>query len=112
MVTLKDIQSIREELKKLKPADMADNSDKPLSNREAVKQLAPTLLKMRKRGFSVNTLVELLQKHQIDLKGSELSRYLRAFQGETPTKAKAVRMKNKTAEIVDRTINGLSGQSA
>ena len=81
MVNMKDIQNIREDLKKLKPADLAENSDKPLTNREAVKQLAPTLLKMRKRGFSVSGLVELLQKHQIDLKSSELSRYLRAFQG-------------------------------
>jgi len=110
MVTMKDIQRIREELKKLKPSDLAENSDKPLSNREAVKQLGPALLKMRKRGFSVNTLVELLQKHQIDLKGNDLSRYLRAFQGEKATTAKAVRVKNKSAEIVDLPINSLSGQ--
>ena len=106
MVTMKDIQSIREELKKLKPADLVDNSDKPLSNREAVKQLATTLLKMRKRGFSVRTLVELLQKHQIDLKGSDLSRYLRAFQSEKP-----IREKKKSAECANLPIKDLSGQS-
>jgi hypothetical protein len=47
MITMQDLQNIREDLKKRKPADLASNSDKPLSNREAVKQLASTLLKMR-----------------------------------------------------------------
>jgi hypothetical protein len=55
MVTMKDIRSIRDVLKKLKPTDLAGNTDKPLSNRDAIKQLAPTLLKMRKRGFTVST---------------------------------------------------------
>jgi len=98
MVTMKDIQSIREDLKKLKPADMADNSDKPLTNREAVKQLAPTLLKMRKRGFSISALIELLQKHQIDLKGSELGRHLRAFQGRKTSVGKSNRPKSLTGQ--------------
>ena len=87
MVTMKDIQNIREDLKKQKPADQASNIDKPLSNREAIKQLAPTLFKMRKRGFTTSALVELLQKHQITIKGSDLTRYLRAFQGEKTAEA-------------------------
>ena len=94
MVTMKDIQSIREDLKKQKPADQASNIDKPLSNREAVKQLAPTLLKMRKRGFTTGALVELLQKYQITIKGSDLTRYLRAFQGEKTAETKPSQSKS------------------
>jgi hypothetical protein len=82
MVTMKDIQSIRDNLKKCKLADVASNSDKPLSNKEAVRQLAPTLLKMRERGFSTAALVDLLQEQQINIKGRDLSRYLREFQNE------------------------------
>jgi transposase len=58
---------------------VASNSDKPLSNREAVRQLAPTLLKMRERGFTSAALVELLQEQQIAIKGRDLSRYLREY---------------------------------
>jgi len=97
MVTMKDIQSIREELKKTKPADLASNSDKPLSNREAVRQLAPTLLKMRERGFTTSDLVELLNQQQIAVKGRDLSRYLREFQGEEYSKAKTIKVKTPSA---------------
>ena len=97
MVTMKDIPSIREDLKKCKPADLANNSDKPLSNREAVKQLAPTLLKMRERGFTSNDLVELLNQHQIAVKVRDLSRYLREFQGEKSTEDKTVKAINLSA---------------
>ena len=79
MVTMKDIQSIRDNLRKCKPADVAKSSDKPLSNREAVRQLAPTLLKMRERGFTTAALVDLLQEQQINIKGRDLSRYLREY---------------------------------
>lgn len=88
MVTMKDIQSIRENLKKCKPADLANNSAKPITNREAVRQLLPTLLKMRERGFTTSALVEVLQQYQITIKGRDLSRYLREFQGERPAEVK------------------------
>ena len=101
MVTMKDIQSIRDDLKKRKPADLANDSDKPLTNREAVKQLAPMLLKMKKRGFTINGLVELLQTHQITVKGSDLSRYLRAFQGDKLAEAKPARSKNQLTKDTD-----------
>jgi len=103
MVTMKDIQSIREDLKKCKPADLANNSDKPLSNREAVKQLAPTLLKMRERGFTTNALVELLNQHQIITKSRDLNRYLREFQGEKLTEGKTVQVKDPSALIATLT---------
>jgi hypothetical protein len=101
MVTMKDIQQIRDDLKKCKPADMAKNSEKPLSAREAVRQLAPTLLKMRKQGFSTSALVELLQAHQITIKGRDLSRYLRDFQGNKPGKAGATNSQNPPAMADD-----------
>jgi hypothetical protein len=101
MVNMKDIQSIREDLKKQKPADPASNIDKPLSNREAVKQLASTLLKMRKRGFNTGALVELLQKHQITIKGSDLTRYLRAFQGEKTAEGKPSQLESPPTQDSD-----------
>jgi hypothetical protein len=83
MVTMKDINSIRDNLKKCKPADVASNSDKLLSNREAVRQLATILLKMRERGFSTAALLDLLQEQQMNIKGRDLSRYLREYTSPT-----------------------------
>ena len=82
-VTMRDIPTIRDDLKKRKLADLANNSDKPLSNREVVKQLAPTLLKMKERGFSIAALAELLQEHQVTIKSRDLIRYLREYQAAT-----------------------------
>ena len=79
MVTMKDIQSIRDNLKKCKLVDVVKSGDKPLSNREAVRQLAPTLLKMRERGFTTAALVDLLQEQQIAIKVRALTRYLREY---------------------------------
>jgi uncharacterized membrane protein len=107
MVTMKDIKTIREDLKKQKPADLADNQDRPLSNREVVKQLASTLLKMRKRGFTTSALVELLKKHQIAIKNSDLNRHLRSFQCVKLTEAKPVRLENQPDEIAELPINDL-----
>ncbi len=90
-VTMKDIPTIRDNLKKCKPIDMANKSDKPLTNREVIAQLAPTLLKMRERGFTTSALVELLQEHNITIKGRDLSRYLRAVRNPKSTENKCVR---------------------
>ncbi len=85
MVTMKDIQNIRDNLKKCKLADVVKSSDKPLNNREAVRQLAPTLLKMRERGFTTAALVDLLQEQQITIKSRDLSRYLREYTSHAVT---------------------------
>ena len=74
-VTMKDIPAIINDLKKRKPA----NTDRPLSPKEAIIQLAPTLLKKKEEGFTTAELVDFLAKHHISVKPHNLTRYLREY---------------------------------
>ncbi|MDL2226721.1 hypothetical protein LJB86_03590 [Deltaproteobacteria bacterium OttesenSCG-928-M10] len=78
-VTMKDIPTIINDLKKRKPSALAKDSDRPLSRKEAVMQLAPTLLKKKEEGFTTAELVCFLAKHQITVKPHNMARYLREF---------------------------------
>ena len=88
-IRLKDIQVINDDLKKRKLSDLAKDSEKPVSTKKAVMQLAPTLIQKKAQGFSTADLVELLSQHQIIIKSRDLSRYLREFQkGRSPAPGK------------------------
>ena len=76
-VTMKDIPTIINDLKKRKPAIMAKDSNHPLSTKEAITQLAPTLLAKRDEGFTTAELVDALAQHDIIVKPHNLTRYLR-----------------------------------
>ena len=76
-VTMKEMPNIISALKKRKPAALSKDSDKPLSPKEAVMQLAPLLLKKREEGFSSAELVDFLAEHGIAVKTHNLARYLR-----------------------------------
>jgi len=80
-VTMKDIPAIINDLKKQTPTctTLAKDSDRPLSPKEAVMQLAPTLLKKKEEGFTTDELVCFLAKHQITVKPHDMTRYLREF---------------------------------
>ena len=78
-IRLKDIQAINDDLKKRKLSDLAKDSEKPVSTKKAVMQLAPTLLQKKAQGFTTADLVELLNQYQITIKPRDLSRYLREF---------------------------------
>ena len=79
-VTMKDIPAIINDLKKRKPSNLSKDSDRPLSPKEAIMQLAPTLLKKKEEGFTTAELVDFLAKHHISVKAHNLSRYLREYQ--------------------------------
>ena len=76
-VTMKDIPAIINDLKKRKPSALAKDSDRPLSPKEAVMQLAPILVKKREEGLTTAELVDFLAKHHISVKAHNLTRYLR-----------------------------------
>ena len=78
-VTMKNIPTIISDLKKRKPPAKARDSDKPLSAKEAVMQLAPTLLAKREEGFTTADLVDALAQHDIIVKPHNLTRYLREY---------------------------------
>jgi len=76
-VTMKTIPTIINDLKKRKPSAKAKDSDKPLSVKEAIMQLAPTLLAKKEEGFTTADLVDALAQHDIIVKPHNLTRYLR-----------------------------------
>ena len=78
-VTMKNIPTIINDLKKRKPPAKAKDSDKPLSPKEAVMQLAPTLLAKKEEGFTTADLVDALAKHDIIVKPHNLARYMREY---------------------------------
>ncbi len=82
-VTMKEIPNIISALKKRKPATLSKDSDKPLSPKEAVMQLAPLLLKKKEEGFSTAELVDFLAEHNIIVKAHNLTRYLREHTSST-----------------------------
>ncbi|UQZ88838.1 hypothetical protein C4J81_06345 [Deltaproteobacteria bacterium Smac51] len=85
-IQTKDIQSIREGLKKRKLSDL-DSDNKPLSTRQAILILAPTILKMKEKGFTNADITETLRPYNLEIKAHNLSRYLREFQKmKKPTK--------------------------
>ena len=107
-IRMKDIQTINDDLKKRKLSDLAKESEKPVSTKKAVMQLAPTLLQKRAQGFATADLVELLGQHQITIKPHDLSRYLREYQkgrGLAPAKkvasAKTDAMQTGTSKVTD-----------
>lgn len=89
-VTMKDIPAIINDLKKRKPSVLAKDSDRPLSPKEAIMQLAPTLIIKKEEGFTTAELVDFLAKHNIIVKAHNLTRYLREYGASdtmTPLKA-------------------------
>jgi len=78
-VTMKTIPTIINDLKKRKPPVLSKDSDKPLSPKEAIMQLAPTLLAKKEEGFTTADLVDALAQHHIIVKPHNLTRYLREY---------------------------------
>ncbi len=108
---MKDLQAIEEDLKKRKLSDLDQDSEKPLSIKQAVMKLAPTLLKKRSQGFGTADLVNLLSQHQITIKPSDLSRYLREYK-RTSNGAPVKKMasgKTKPKQIATPKVSAISG---
>ena len=75
------VRAIRSELLKLKPASPARaRADRPLTVKDVIANLAPTLLKMRNKGFSSSELVEHLGNQGVVVKPATLTKYLKIHQ--------------------------------
>ena len=75
-ITATQLKEIRQEFATLKPASVTLEGNRAMSVKEAVLALAPTLERMRKRGFEVQELVERLHEKGIDVKSQTLTKYL------------------------------------
>lgn len=78
-ITATQLKKIRQEFATLKPASVTLEGNRTMSVKEAVFALAPTLERMRKRGFDTQEIVERLHEKGIEVKAQTLAKYLSEF---------------------------------
>lgn len=75
-ITATQLKEIRQEFAALKPASVTLDGNRTMSMKEAVFALAPTLERMKKRGFDTQEIVERLHEKGIEVKPQTLTKYL------------------------------------
>lgn len=78
-ITAAQVKEIRQELAKLKPVKVTLDGNRSLTVKEAILALAPTLERMKKRGFVTQEIAEKLLEKGIDVKPPTLAKYLNEF---------------------------------
>lgn len=75
-ITVTQLKEIRQEFATLKPASVTLDGNRTMSMKEAVFAQAPTLERMKKRGFDTQEIVERLHEKGIEVKPQTLTKYL------------------------------------
>lgn len=75
-VTTSQLKEIRQEFAKLKPAAVMLDGNRAMTVKQAIFSLAPTLERMKKRGFDTQEIVEKLHEKGIEVKPQTLTKYL------------------------------------
>ncbi|GAB1410053.1 hypothetical protein MASR1M90_12070 [Desulfovibrionales bacterium] len=78
-ITTAQVKEIRTEFAKLKPVKVTLDGNRSLTVKEAIFALAPTLERMKKRGFDTQEIAEKLHEKGIDVKPPTLAKYLNEF---------------------------------
>ena len=78
-ITTEQIKAIRQEFARLKPATVTLDGNRAMTIKEAIFALAPTLERMKKRGFDSQEIVERLHEKGIDIKPPTLAKYLKEY---------------------------------
>lgn len=78
-ITATQLKEIRQEFAALKPASVTLDGNRTMSVKEAVFALAPTLERMKKRGFDTQEIVERLHEKGVEVKAPTLAKYLSEF---------------------------------
>ncbi len=76
IITASQLKEIRQEFAHLKPATVTLDGNRPMTVKQAIFTLAPTLERMKKRGFDTQELVERLHEKGIEVKAQTLTKYL------------------------------------
>ena len=74
-ITQEEVKAIRQELNSLKP-DAATTGNQELTVKQTIIALAPTLERMKKRGFELPEIVDKLHDKGIEVKAQTLAKYL------------------------------------
>ena len=75
-ITQEQVKAIREELNSLKPETEAVSGNGELTIKQTIMALAPTLERMKKRGFELAEIVSRLHEKGIEVKPQTLAKYL------------------------------------
>ena len=75
-ITQEQIKTIRQELNSLKPETAAVSGNGELTVKQTIMALAPTLERMKKRGFELAEIVSRIQEKGIEVKPQTLAKYL------------------------------------
>lgn len=78
-ITASQLKEIRQEFARLKPATVTLGGNRAMTIKEAIFSLAPTLERMKKRGFDTQEIVERLHEKGIDIKPPTLAKYLKEY---------------------------------
>ena len=78
-ITAIQLKEIRQEFARLKPAAGNLDGNRTKSVKEAAFSPAPTLERMKKRGFDTQEIVERLHEKGIEVKAPTLAKYLSEF---------------------------------
>ena len=75
-ITAAQLKEIRQEFATLKPATVTLDGNRAMTVKQAIFTLAPTLERMKKRGFDTQEIVERLHEKGIEAKAQTLTKYL------------------------------------
>ena len=75
-ITVSQLKEIRQEFARLKPATVTLDGNRAMIVKQAIFTLAPTLERMKKRGFDTQEIVEKLHEKGIEVKAQTLTKYL------------------------------------
>lgn len=75
-ITATQLKEIRQEFATLKPASVTPDGTHAMTVKQAIFTLAPTLERMKKRGFDTQEIVEKLHEKGIEVKPQTLTKYL------------------------------------
>ena len=78
-ITTAQVKEIRLELAKLKPIKVTLDGNRSMTVKEAIFALAPTLERMKKRGFDTQEIADKLHEKGIGVKPPTLAKYLNEF---------------------------------
>lgn len=88
-ITQDQLKAIRQELNTLKPESATSPGNAELTVKQTIMALAPTLERMKKRGFETSEIVARLHDRGIEVKHQTLTKYLaeaRRLKGAGKTK--------------------------
>ena len=95
-ITASRLKEIRLELAKPKLVKVTLDGNRSLTVKEAIFALAPTLERMKKRGFDTQEIAEKLHEKGIEIKPPTLAKYLNEFRRGKNKKTDTPRPPKKT----------------